>query len=61
MYKANFDFNFNGIFYDKGDVVKIETKEQLIMLNEKGFIGPLTPKQIQDFGKVKETKDKEEL
>ena len=41
--------------------VKIETKEQLIMLNEKGFIGPLTPKEIQNFGKVKETKDKEEL
>lgn len=61
MYKANINFNFNGIFYDKGDEVKIETKEQLIMLNEKGFIGPLTPKEIQNFGKKKEIKDKEEL
>lgn len=53
-YKANENFSLNGIFYDKGDEVKINTKEQLIALNEKGLIGPLTPKEIQDFDKEKE-------
>lgn len=51
--KAKIDFELNGTFYEKGDDVEITTKEQLIKLNEKGFIEPLTPKQIQDFGKEK--------
>lgn len=51
MYKAQCDFVFNGVAYEKGDEVKVETKEQLIKLNEKGFIEPLTLKQIQNFKK----------
>ena len=51
--KAMRDFQLNGVFYEKGDEVDVKDKEQLIHLNEKGFIEPLTPKQIQDFGKEK--------
>ena len=54
------DFSLNGIIYTKGDEVKVETKEQLIRLNERGFIEPLTQKQIQNFGK-EEPKIKEEI
>jgi len=41
----------NGVYYDKGDEIDVRNKEQLIKLNEKGFIEPLSPKQIQDFDK----------
>lgn len=41
----------NGIFYEKGDEIEVYTKEQLTKLNEKGFIEPLTPKQIQEYFK----------
>lgn len=50
-YKANKDFAVNGVFYEKGDEVEVKDLEQLVRLNEKGFIGPLTPKEIQNFGK----------
>ena len=48
---AKINCQFNGLFYDKGDEIEVKTKEQLIELNEKGFIEPLTPKQIQDYFK----------
>ena len=60
MYKAKIDFIFNGIAYEKGDTIKVDTKEQLIKLNEKGFIEPLTLKQIQNFSKEKKVINKEE-
>lgn len=53
---AKIDCQINGIFYSKGDEIKVENKEQLVKLNEKGFIEPLTPKQIQDFFKKDENK-----
>lgn len=48
---AKKNFNLNGTFYDKGDEVKVDTKSQLIKLNELGFIEPLSAKDIQDFDK----------
>ncbi len=48
---AKKEFQLDGIFYEKGEEVEIKNKEQLIKLNEKGFIEPLTPKQIQDYFK----------
>ena len=48
---AKINCQFDGLFYDKGDEIEVKTKEQLIELNEKGFIEPLTPKQIQDYFK----------
>ena len=53
---AKSNFSLNGIFYEAGDEVKVNNKEELIRLNEKGFINPLTSKEIQNFGKVPETK-----
>ena len=48
---AKINCQLNGIFYDKGDVIEVNTIEQLKKLNEKGFIEPLTPKQIQNYFK----------
>ena len=50
----------NGVYYDKGDEIDVTRKDQLIKLNEKGFIEPLTPKQIQDFDKNHNILKKEE-
>lgn len=46
---AKIDCQINGIFYTKGDEIKVNNKEQLLKLNERGFIEPLTPKEIQDY------------
>lgn len=48
---AKINCQYNGTFYDKGDEIEVQTKEELIELNEKGFIEPLTPKQIQNYFK----------
>jgi len=49
--KAIKDFSINGMYYEAGDDVKITRKEELIALNEKGFIEPQSPKDIQNFDK----------
>lgn len=54
--KARVLCSYNGIWYDKGDEIKVETKEDLVRLNEKGLIEPLTFKDIQNFGKKEEPK-----
>lgn len=43
---AKKDFNFNGIDYLQGEVVKVYTIEQVYKLNELGFIEPLTHKDL---------------
>lgn len=48
---ANKNFELNDVFYDKGEEVEINDIDTLVRLNEKGFVGPFTPKQIQDFFK----------
>lgn len=48
---ANKDFNLNGKIYKKGKEVKITSKEELIRLNEKGFIEPISLEEIKNFGK----------
>lgn len=50
----------NDIYYDKGEEVKVKDKTQLIELNEKGFIEPMSMKQIQDYFKKPIKKYKEE-
>ena len=57
---AKKDFSLNGIAYEKGDEVKVKDKSELVSLNEKGFIEPLTLKQIQNFGKVEPKENKKE-
>lgn len=49
--KAKINFFHKNVLYNAGDIVKVETKEELVKLNEKGFIEPLDYKDIQDFGK----------
>ena len=49
--KAKVLCSYKGTWYEAGDEIKIETKEDLVKLNEKGFIEPLTFKDIQNFGK----------
>ena len=49
--KAKVLCSYKGTWYEAGDEIKAETKEDLVKLNEKGFIEPLTFKDIQNFGK----------
>lgn len=46
----------NGIFYEKGEEIKVSNKEQLNKLNELGFIEHLSAKEIQDYFKKIELK-----
>lgn len=48
---AKMNIQVSGIFYEKGDEVNVESKEQLIKLNENGYIEPLTAKEIQNWNK----------
>ncbi len=48
---AKMNCKIDDIYYDKGEEIEIKDKEQLIELNEKGFIEPLTPKEIQEYFK----------
>ena len=50
---ARQDCQINGIYYNAGEEIEVQNKEQLIKLNERGFIEPLTAKEIQDFFKEK--------
>lgn len=58
--KAIMNCQVGGIFYEKGDEIEVKDKDTLIKLNELGFIEPLTPKQIQDFGKTPKLFKKED-
>lgn len=50
---AKEDFNLNGKFYFKGD--KVNTSYDLIVkLNEKGYIEPLSLKQLTELKEKKE-------
>lgn len=51
--------NLNGTIYEKGDEITKISKASLIKLNEKGYIEPLTAKEIQNFGKEIENKKSE--
>ena len=54
--KARVLCSYKGAWYEAGNEIKVETKEDLVKLNEKGFIEPLTFKDIQNFGKKEEPK-----
>ena len=49
---AKIDFTLNGKFYSKGDEVH-GTQEQIAKLNEKGYIEPLTRKELEEYKEVK--------
>ena len=48
---AKKDFTRNGEPIFTGDEVKVNSVEELVKLNEKGFIEPLTLKEIVQFKK----------
>jgi len=51
---AKKEFTLNGKYYEKDDVVKVKSIEELRLLNEKGFIKPLTRKELENFKQEKE-------
>lgn len=53
---AMIDFSLKGRIYKKGQEVKITSKEELIKLNERGYIEPLSFNEIQNFDKEKNKK-----
>lgn len=56
---AKKDFTLNRIYYSENDEVEIKNIEELVILNEKGFIKPLTRKEISQIQKqlIKEEND----
>lgn len=57
---AKIDFSANGKYYIKGDELNNLTYEQIVKLNEKGFIEPLEYKDLVLIKRELEKK-KEEL
>ena len=55
MAKAKIDFTLNGKYYFAGDEVE-GNYEQISKLNEKGYIEPLTLKELQEYKEYKEVK-----
>jgi hypothetical protein len=53
---AKIDCRINDIYYAKGDEIKVDNIEQLKKLNERGFIEPLTEKDMQDYFRKPEIK-----
>ena len=59
--KAKKDFSLNGTMYAKGDDVPVKNMDELIKLNEKGFIDPMSMKEIQDYFKKPEIKETQRI
>lgn len=57
--KAKIDFKYKNKFYEKGDIVEVKDYKDAIMLNEKGFIEPLTIKEISDMRNKPKKKEEE--
>lgn len=49
--KAKMNFTLGNDYYEKGDIINIRDVEKIIRLNEKGFIEPLTRKEIEEIRK----------
>ena len=48
---AAMDFTLRDKKYDKGKEVKVNSKEELIRLNERGFIEPFSMQEIEEYFK----------
>ena len=55
---AKIDFTANGVGYIKGDELKDLTYEQVVKLNEKGFIEPLDFKDLAFLKRELDNKNK---
>lgn len=58
--RASENFTLKGKPYKKGDEIKNVSKEELIRLNERGFIKPLSFNDIKNFDKSKKKKEGKE-
>ncbi len=47
--KAKIDFILGDVYYSKDDEVKCNDFEKIVSLNEKGFIYPLTTKELYEI------------
>lgn len=56
---AKIDFTLQGKKYQKGTKVKINSKEELIKLNERGFIEPFSFVEIQEYFEKKKKEGNE--
>lgn len=60
LIKAKVDFNVDGYFYEKGDEVFCKDISKIVAMNEKGFIEPLSAKDIQKIKNELNNKNKYE-
>ena len=59
--KIKRDFTMNNEYYFKGDTLERNlTYEQIVKLNEKGYIEPLSIKDLQEIKKGNKIEKKEE-
>lgn len=49
--KARIDFTIEDNYYSKGDIIEIKDYLKVVSLNEKGFIEPLTTKDLVEIKK----------
>lgn len=50
--KAKQDFSVNGVFYFSGDIIEDKLPLDIVVkLNEKGYIEPLSIKDLTQYGK----------
>ena len=62
--KAKIDFILNGKFYEENKEIELDgiKFEEVIKLNEKGFIYPLTTKELYEIKeKIKNSSEKKEV
>lgn len=60
--KVKQDFSVNGQFYFAGDVIEDKIPyETLVKINEKGYIEPLTLKELAQYKRELEKPKKEEV
>lgn len=57
---ATMDFTLNGKKITKGKEVKVNSKEELIKLNERGFIEPFSIQEIETYFNKSKKKESEE-
>lgn len=57
---ANIDFTLRGKKFAKGKEVKVNSKEELIRLNERGFIEPFSMQEIEEYFKEKKVSENNE-
>lgn len=51
-FKVKKSFQLDGTIYEENDEIKVTDVKTLVLLNEKGYIKPLSAKEIQNFAKI---------